>query len=96
MSELRYIHVPIETATEPHGHQCLVNKYWMHHPEKGLAFYVLQGTTKHSLNMDERLRPQCNDQEEVTKRLLKDGYECVKVHCVFDVHAIFEARKSLP
>jgi hypothetical protein len=96
MTTPKYIHVPTDAATQPRGRRCLVNKYWMNRPDKGLAFYVLPGTTRHSLSLDDRLRPQCNDNEEITKRLLKDGYECVKVHCVFEAHAIFEARKVLP
>jgi len=92
---MNYIHVPIETATQPKGHSCHCDKYWMHHPEKGLAYYILPGTTKASLCMDERLRPQCNDNEHIVKRFLKDGYECVHVPVVFDVHAIHEARRVL-
>ena len=92
---MKYIHVPIDTATVPKGHSCHCGKFWAMHPEKGLAYYVLPGTTAASLNMDERLRPQCNDQREVVERLMPDGYECVYLDVVFDVHAVLAARDEL-
>ncbi len=95
MTTPKYIHIPIEAATRPKGHSCHCEQYWAVHPEKGIAYYVLPGTRHNSLNMDERLRPQCNSVHDVTYRLLPEGHVVKYLDVVFDVHAIHEARRLL-
>lgn len=56
----KYHFIPLEQATKPKGYMLhhWANSYWVVHPEKGLAFF---GKGYGS--------PQCNTNEEISKRL---------------------------
>lgn len=92
---MRYIHVPIDTATRPAGHSCHCNKFWAAHPDKGIAYFVPNGTRADALNMGERLSPQCNDDQRVVDQIMPDGYVRVFLEAVFDAHAVARAREEL-
>ena len=86
-----FIHVPLDQAQKPIEGHCYVNRYWLVHPEKGLAFYYsgrgdMDVTSPH---------PQCNKYESITRKLnhlLKD-HDVVFVPVVFHTHAYLEMQK---
>lgn len=61
------IHVPVEQAAQPAEGECLLDRWWMHHPEHGLLGYLQPGRS-FSFN------PMCNRDGEVCKRVLKHWF----------------------
>lgn len=64
IAEDSFVFVPLETATVPPGGliEHLKDRWWMVHPEKGVAFFVTRGF--HAA--------QCNRNEAITRRLAEN------------------------
>jgi hypothetical protein len=61
-------YVPLDLATTPLDGECLVNRWWAVHPEKGVAFYAHAGLRR--VDHDEhRPAPQCNESEYTCRAL---------------------------
>lgn len=56
---ISYEYVSLDAATKPRNGECVVDNWWIVHPEKGLAFY----------KSGKRLSPQCNRSESTAKML---------------------------
>ena len=79
-------YVPIEKATIPAGSHCLVDRYWIVHPEKGIAFYA----QLFGYGSSDEPSPQCNTSEYVVRFDIQRRHpDCVvkKIPVVFTVHA---------
>lgn len=79
------IYVPKETAVIPRDGECLVNHWWIIHPEQGLAFYIP------TLRAQTDPMPQCNKSEEVTRTLAERVYSnhaVEQIPIVYASHAI--------
>lgn len=86
-------HIPFETAITPVSGQCLANRWWAVHPEKGLAFYMRKALY---LSFDEEPSPQCNPTEWIARRLTSQMYpdhETQHIPVVFMLHAIREMQR---
>lgn len=77
----RLVFVPIEEAVIPPPGLIdhIKDRWWAHHPTKGLVFYK-SGPPKSSF-----LSPQCNASEEIAKRLLKHMYPWAELKFVPNV-----------
>jgi len=86
------LHVPLEVATTPANGECLVDRWWAVHPEKGVAFYFVPFGYYRS----EEPAPQCNPDEHtaraLTKRLNPD-HEVHQIPAVYMAHAVRAARE---
>ena len=74
-----FLYIPIDTLISPiHGvADIYIDQWWVHHPNKGLAFYKRYTS------------PQCNKNEGVAKLLTRACHpkaECIKVPVVFVPH----------
>lgn len=81
-----FIYIPIEEATSPKNGECLVDRWWSVHPEKGVAFYVrLFGPMK-----TDEPSPQCNPNKRVSEHInnkLNPDCEVKQISVVFLAHA---------
>lgn len=79
-------YIPAEIAVTPVNGEVICDKWWVVHPEHGVAFYAqLTGYGR-----SEEPSPQCNSSEYVAKHLAKLAYaDCmvVKLPAVFTGHA---------
>jgi hypothetical protein len=69
-------YVTLEELTTPRDGEVRVNRYWVYHPEKGIAFYKTLGS----------LVPQCNGSEDITKSIISGmypGHEAKFVHVAY-------------
>lgn len=70
--EIKYTYLAQEKATKtPTGQQfweLYEERYWVVHPDKGLAFYDPQGKGR-------KISPQCNSIRGIVERLLPEGHE---------------------
>lgn len=68
----KYSYMPLEKATRtPTDGFCwelYAERFWIVHPEKGIAFYDPAGKGR-------RISPQCNSAEAVAARLRPEGHE---------------------
>lgn len=73
MIQDKYIFMAMDKATTPPSGiiQHLKNRYWIVHPQKGLAFY-------RSYNS-----PQCNENAKICARLKPDGMDVLFVPSAF-------------
>ena len=65
-----------DAVTPKEGH-CYVDRYWVVHPVKGVAFYTPDRKT---------MAPQCNDIEEIAysiRNKLYPGHDVMKLNAVF-------------
>jgi len=89
----RFIHVPIDAATTPRNGECLCDRWWAVHPQKGVAFYY----TPFGGCASEEPSPQCNAQEwtvkHLTKRLYPD-HDVIKIPVVYMGHALQAMRED--
>ena len=85
-------HIPLEQAQTPKSGECLVDKWWSVHPEKGIAFYV----QLFGYGRCEEPSPQCNDSAAVsrhlTERLFPD-HDTVQLPVVYLQHAVNEMTR---
>lgn len=91
-------YVPEDVATTPAEGHCFVNRWWMVHPEKGVAFYC---DTRRSVWLEpgekEEPSPQCNSCEITARHLAKKLHpdcEVKKLHAVYLRPAIVEMHKQ--
>lgn len=78
------IYVPKETAILPRTGECIIDHWWIIHPERGLVFFVP------SLRHSDMPAPQCNLDQRVTDRLCKQLYgncHVEQLSIVFMAHA---------
>lgn len=78
------IYVPKETAILPRTGECIIDHWWVIHPERGLVFFVP------SLRHSDMPAPQCNLDQRVTDRLCKQLYSnchVEQISIVFMAHA---------
>lgn len=70
--ETDFTYLPLDQALAPHRSTSLVavlrDRYWAIHPERGLLFYVGRGRRG-------GCSPQCNNSQEIVKRLCPDFAE---------------------
>ncbi len=52
---MEYIFKPIEEAISPRSGRCIADHWWVHVPDKGLAFYKWYGGVSPQCNTDRRL-----------------------------------------
>ena len=64
------IYLPKDEAVKPREGHCYVDRWWIVHPEKGLAFYL----SPHATKDDRFTSPQCNSNKAVTEVLHKKMY----------------------
>lgn len=73
ISEDDFVFVPLEKLQEPiEGHvNCLKDRWWSVHPEKGLAFYKPKGRNgkRQSGQGNQYGSPQCNRNKAIAERL---------------------------
>lgn len=84
-----FIYVPASVASTPTDGECITDRWWTMHPEKGLAFW--------RTSYREPPAPQCNASEAtaryLTERLHRDGDHGVAlVPVVYLGHAARAAR----
>jgi len=82
----KLMYVPLSVATQPINGECLCNRWWIVHLNRGLAFYWVG---KGCYRMDEPA-PQCNANEHITRRLMEQlwpGHECRFLPVVYLGHA---------
>jgi len=89
-----FFHVPVEKAVEPAGYECVTNRWWSVHPDKGLAFYA----QLFGYGRSESPSPQCNSDESTARHLNErlrpgQGYEVKFFPVVFMSHASKELTR---
>lgn len=76
-------YLPIDKATTTPTDwgpwELLAQRYWVVHPEHGLAFYDPSGRGR-------RISPQCNTNEKLVARLEPEGHEIRYFHRVWLRH----------
>jgi hypothetical protein len=90
--------IPFETAITPAEGHCFVDRWWMVHPEKGVAFYA---TKRRSYELEpgeeDEPSPQCNSSESTARHLqqkLHPDCETRFIPVVFVRHAITEMHRQ--
>lgn len=74
-----FVFLPLEEATKPRTGECIVDCWWVHLPDQGLAFWKPAAWRA-------GLRPQCNTDQRIVDRILDgfdDGAEALFVPVVF-------------
>jgi hypothetical protein len=88
----RFFHVPEALAIIPKEGRCLVGRYWIVHPEKGLYYYYLPMLSGHN----DTPCMQANKSWAVTKYIMDnaqtkqwyEGHYIKQIECVYEAHAI--------
>lgn len=86
-----FFHIAKDLAATPREGECITNRWWAVHPEKGLAFYFLRGR-----GGSESPSPQCNQDERVVRHnseRINPGHIIEFVPLVFLEHAEAEMRR---
>lgn len=79
-------HVPVSVATTPVDGECYVNRWWMSHPNKGIAFYIGPNCTDPS--------PQCHRSKSAVERVYGfPDHVPLQLPVVFATHALREVRR---
>ena len=85
-------HIPLEQAQTPKRGECLVDKWWSVHPEKGVAFYA----QLFGYGRSEAPSPQCNDSESISRHFTKSffpDYDTMQLPVVYLQHAVNEMAR---
>jgi hypothetical protein len=82
LPETDYVFVPVDQLTSPpEGHvDHLGQRWWMVHPEKGLAFYNPHRRSGHGNPYGS---PQCNSNKKISERLCQPWAEVRLIDHVF-------------
>lgn len=78
----RRMYVPLEVLQTPITGECLVDRYWMVHPEKG-ALYTLN---EHEAYYQGSVRETCNADKRIVERFLLPEHEVAQVHVAYLAH----------
>ena len=79
-------HIKPELAAVPIDGDCYVNRWWMSHPEKGIAFYIGPNCLDPA--------PQCHHTKSAVERVFGfPDHIPLFMPVVFATHALREARK---
>lgn len=76
-------HVPLDVLTTPRSGECVVDSWWMVHPEHGALFVV--NAWESSLSREPI--PRTNYDERIVRRFLQKGYEARQIKVAFISHA---------
>ncbi|MCV9963892.1 hypothetical protein OIU34_18610 [Pararhizobium sp. BT-229] len=76
------MHVPLDLIQTPKTGECLVDRYWMVHPERGALYVFDEGSPYHT----DCVREACNMNEEIVRRFLQKDHEVVKIPVAFLAH----------
>lgn len=94
MSQGRYLYIPIDVAQTPREGHAYVNRYWLVHPEKGVAFWY----QPFGYDRSDEPSPQCNSSEQTAEYLNRnktdEGFEVQFIPVVFAAHAMMQMRKE--
>lgn len=74
-------YVPLSDLTSPLTGECLVDLWWIVHPDLGAMFWVPQ-----SRNTDPY--PAANKSELIVRRFLPEGHEAVQVNTAYLARAL--------
>jgi hypothetical protein len=94
------IYVDQDYATTPENGECIARRWWIVHPEKGIAFYY---NNRFGYDPFEGPAAQCNQSESTTRALMNrmggwwEGHEVRYFEAVFMGHAckaVAEFRKK--
>jgi hypothetical protein len=85
-----YVFLPLEEATTcPDGFvECLRDRWWLVHPDKGLAFYSPVNGKRVKLSAAERIMlgsPQCHE----SKALIEDMERSPQTRSLWDAEIVF-------
>lgn len=93
MSRGKVFYVHVDVATEPRNGECIVDHWWVVHPEKGIAFWYKPSGY---LRSDEP-SPQCNQDkftcQHITKKIYPD-HETRQISVVYLGHAMQAMRED--
>lgn len=82
-------HVPLDVLTTPRSGECVVDSWWMVHPEKGALFCV----DRWESSLSRVPIPRTNYDERIVRRFLLSGYEALQIKVAFLSQA-FEPMKN--
>lgn len=77
--------IPLDELTRPRDGDCLVDRWWVVHPEDGLMFYA----SEKRYATPSGASPQCNGQEAITRKLRDNLYPDCDVQFVPAVYVGF-------
>lgn len=77
----RYVdfHVPLDLLTTPRSGECIVDSWWMVHPEHGALFVA----DLRESSMFRSPTPRTNYDERIVRRFLQAGYEVKQINVAF-------------
>lgn len=85
------MHVPLDLIQTPKAGECLVDRFWMVHPEKGALYLFTEGSPFHT----DSVRETCNMNEEIVRRFLLKDHEVMKIPVAFLAHGTSMANDFL-
>lgn len=91
---MKFIYVQLDKAVKPIDGMCYTNRYWIVHPEKGLAFCY----GKKQIDRMENPIPQCSKQKHILENYINTympNHNIVKLPLVFERHAYLEMLKDV-
>ena len=81
-SKQHQMHVPLDLLQTPATGECVVDKFWMVHPEKG-ALYVLDES---AARYPDSVREVCNSDVRIVERFLQQGHVAMQIPVAYLTH----------
>lgn len=84
-------HVPLDVLITPRSGECVVDSWWMVHPEHGVSFTVDMWES----SMSRRPIPWTNYDRRIVERFLKNGHEAKQINVAFISQAYVYMKEAI-